>query len=76
MGKNLSKRVDDPDAERPGLDFLRALAGYPHRSVELSRHQVRSHIVEIHRDPLGRVIGSTERIEQSEFTDLYGQWLD
>lgn len=76
MGKHLSKQDKDPDAGRPGLDMLRALAGYPHRSVELSRHQVRSHIVEIHRDPLGRVLGSTERIEQSEFTDLYGQWLD
>ncbi len=76
MGKNLSKHKEDPDAGRPGLDILRALAGYPHRSVELSRHHVKSHIVEIHRDPLGRVLGSTERIEESEFTDLYGRWLD
>jgi len=76
VGKNLSKHGGDPDANRPGLDILRALAGYPHRSVQLSRHQIRSHIILIHRDPLGRVIGSTERIEQSEFTDLDGQWLD
>lgn len=76
MGKNVSKRTDDADDQRPGLDILRALAGYPHRSVQLSRHQLKSHIVEIHRDPFGRVLGSTERIEQSEFTDLFGQWLD
>lgn len=74
MGKNISRREED--ADRTGNDFLRALAGYPTRSVHLSKHTVNSRIVLIQRDASGRVIGSTERIEQSEFTDLVGDWLD
>lgn len=60
----------------PGLDLLRSLAGYPHRSVHLARRLVRSRIVMIQRDQFGRVIGTTERLEESEYTDLDGEWLD
>jgi hypothetical protein len=74
VGKNVRRR--DADADRPGNDFLRALAGYPTRSVHLSMHTVNSRIVLIQRDGSGRVIGSTERLEQSEFTDLIGDWLE
>ena len=76
MGKKLSRRQPDPDADRPGLDILRAVAGYPRRSVHMGRHQVRSHVIEIYRDPFGRVVGSTERHEESEYTDVLGDWLD
>ena len=76
MGKQVTKGDTDPDENRPGLDFLRSLAGYSARSVHLSKHLVTSRIVEVHRDPLGRVLGSTERFEESQFTDLDGHWLD
>ncbi len=76
MGKQVSKRTDDPDTSRPGTELLRSLAGYPVRSVHLGRHQVRSRIVINQRDQFGRVISSTERIEESEFTDLTGDLLD
>lgn len=65
-----------PEELRPGFELLKSLAGYPTRSVQMGKHVVNSRIVLIQRDGSGRVIGSTERIEQSEFTDLIGDWLD
>ncbi len=76
MGEQVTTSGSDSDDNRPGLEFLRSLAGYPVRSVRLSRHQLISRIVEVHRDALGRVLGSTERFEESQFTDLDGHWLD
>lgn len=76
MSTHLSKQQPDPDQQRPGTELLRALAGYPVRSVHLGKHAVTSRIVLIQRDAAGRVVGSTERIEQSEYTDLLGDWLD
>lgn len=76
MGKQVAGTGTDPDDNRPGLDLLRSLAGYPVRSVRLSARQVNSRIVEVHRDALGRVLGSTERLEETQLTDLDGHWLD
>jgi hypothetical protein len=76
MSKSVEKSGSVPDDKRPGYELLRSLAGYPTRSVQMGKHTVNSRIVLIQRDASGRVIGSTERIEQSEFTDLIGDWLD
>ena len=76
MSKKVVKNTEEPSAHSPGLELLHALAGYPTRSVHMGTHTVNSRIVLIQRDPWGRVIGSTERIEQSEFTDLIGDWLE
>jgi hypothetical protein len=65
-----------PEELRPGYDLLKSLAGYPTRSVQMGKHTVNSRIVLIQREASGRVIGSTERREQSEYTDLVGDWLD
>ncbi len=73
---NLKKYSDGPDANAPGLDLLRELAAYPHRAVQLSRRQIRSRVVLFDRDAAGNILRSTERIEESEFTDLDGQWFD
>lgn len=63
------------DELRPGLELLQYLANYPTRGVHLGRHTVNQRIVLIHRDANGRVIGSTERIEESTFTDQVGDWI-
>lgn len=73
--KNLAT-LPDPNSSTPGLDLLVSLAGYPHRAVHMSKHRIQSRIILIQRDGHGRVISSTERIEESEFTDLDGEWLD
>lgn len=59
-----------------GYELLQAIAGYPTRSVRLAKHVVNSRVLIVERDGSGRVIGSTERIEQSEITDAVGDWLE
>jgi len=76
VAKQLSSNDPTGDDNRAGIDLLRALAGYPTRSVHLSKHTVHRRIVLIQRDASGRVTGSTERIEMSEYTDLIGEYLD
>lgn len=74
-----SKRGEpDPFAAdlMPGVAMLRALAGYPRKAVHLGKHRVESRIVHIQRDQFGNVVGSTERLEFSEYTDLDGDFID
>lgn len=75
MASDLDRWAASSDG-KAGDDLLRDLAAYPMRAVHMSKHRVRSRIVEIHRDHLGRVLGSTERIEESEYEDLDGNWAD
>lgn len=58
-----------------GSDLLRALAGESARAIHVGRHDIRARIVDIHRDAAGRVIGSTEHIEEVQFLDATGDWL-
>jgi hypothetical protein len=55
-------------------DALRRLAGMPIRQAQQSRHASRSRVVQIHRDGLGNVIGSTELIEEHIIEDQSGSW--
>lgn len=73
MSKELSESSSE---ERPGQDLLRALAGYPSRAVHLARWTTDSRIILIQRDALGNVIGSTERIQQDQYTALDGDWIN
>jgi hypothetical protein len=75
MPTNTSDSPGPNDPGRAGYELLQALAGYPTRSVQLGKHVVNSRVLLIERDGSGRVIGSTERIEQSEITDAVGDWL-
>jgi len=76
VSSELSKSDQNASATSAGLDLLRSMAGYPHRSVQMNKHAIRSRILIIQRDGNGHVVSSTERIEESEFTDLTGEWLD
>jgi hypothetical protein len=76
MSKATEKSGSLPDEKRPGYDLLRSLAGYPTRSIQMGKHTVESRVVLVQLDGSGRVIGSTVRIEQSEYTDVVGDWLD
>jgi hypothetical protein len=55
-------------------DALRSLAGMPIRQAQQSRHASRSRVVQIHRDGLGNVIGSTELIEEHLIEDQSSSW--
>ena len=76
MGKEIIRPSNDPQRDVAGLDLLRELANYPHRSVVMHKHQSRHSSTIIQRDALGRVTGSVERIDESEIIDLDGQWVD
>lgn len=58
-----------------GTELLRALAGQPARAIHVGRHEIRSRVVVVHRDALGRVTGSTEQIEEVQFLDAEGDWI-
>jgi hypothetical protein len=58
-----------------GAELLRTLAGEPARAVHVGRHEIRVRIVDIHRDAASRVVGSTEHIEEVQFLDATGDWL-
>lgn len=73
--KQLKRATQAPEV-RAGDELLRALAGYATRSVHLGRDQIKHRIVQIHRDEFGRVVGSTERIEEIDHTSLDGDFLD
>lgn len=70
------KRADMEAARRVGDELLRAIAGYPTRSVQLGRDQIKRRVVLIQRDEFGRVTGSTEQIEEIEHTSVDGTFLD
>lgn len=74
--KKITRKSEAPREEKPGLDLLRELAGYPRRQVHMGKHQVKDHYVEVHRDALGRIIGHTEIRQETEFTDLDGDYYD
>jgi len=74
--KEVIKATQHEPAATAGLDLLRALADYPHRAVHINQQRTRSRVVQIQRDQFGNVIGSIERIEESEQSDLDGEWLD
>lgn len=76
MKKQIIRKSQDTAEDAAGLDLLRELASYPHRAVLMHRRQEQHRTVIIQRDALGRIIGSTERIEESDITDLDGQWTD
>jgi hypothetical protein len=67
--------VNDPAAPQAGRDLLRELAGEPARVVHVGRHDIHFRVVDIHRDASGRIIGSTEHIEDVQFLDATGDWL-
>lgn len=76
MGKDIIRQSNDPTRDEAGLEVLRSVANYPHRAVEMHKHQYRNRVVITQRDAFGNVIGSVERIEETETTDLTGQWTD
>jgi hypothetical protein len=71
----LSKNIDQSGPpEPPGMEMLRFIAGLPHQSFDIGRRQVRNRTVQIQRDANGNVIGSVERIEETDITDFFGNW--
>jgi hypothetical protein len=78
MGKTVRRSDGDSPSQglSPGEELLRELAGYPRRAVHLDKQRFESRIVYIQRNADGVVVGSEERLELSEFTELTGDWLD
>jgi hypothetical protein len=74
MTRNIVRSSKNPEDDKNGLDLMKELAGYPHHSVVASKKQVHSEVTVIQRDQFGQVVGSTQRIEHTEITDLDGQW--
>lgn len=76
MAKKIAQIIRDEIAggDQSTTDGLRSLAGMPVRNAQVTHQVLRSRIVEIHRDAFGNVIGSTERIEETEHTDTFGSW--
>jgi hypothetical protein len=66
---------DLSNSHTAGDEFLRMLAGEPAKALHIGRHEVRSRIVVVHRDALGRVTGSTEQFEEVQYLDATGDWL-
>jgi len=58
------------------LDYLRELAEIPVReiAVGMTHYQVRD--VVIHRDGLGRTLGSTEHIHEEKLYNIDGHWAE
>ena len=60
--------------DQSSIDALRTMAGLHVRSVQQSQQRVRSRVTHIQRDAAGRIVGSTERIEETEIVDSFGSW--
>lgn len=73
------KGIPKPDKEavaRAGDDLLRTIAGLPSRSVHVGRDQFRRRILVIQRNEFGRVVSSTEQIEEVEHAAMDADFFD
>jgi hypothetical protein len=71
LARQIAKNGGD---EAPELDMLRALAGCPLRSAHVGAHRVRQRSLQIQRDQFGNIVGTIERIEETEFLDYEANW--
>jgi len=76
VSKRISRIINEQIAsgDNSTVDALRAIAGYPLRSVEVMKHRENSRIVEVRRDQFGNIIGSVERLQEFEFEDFDARW--
>lgn len=74
MSKKVSRRDGRPQEEPPGFDVLRAIAGYPASQGHVGATGIRSSVTHIQRDHNGRVLGSTERIEETLIANVDLDW--
>lgn len=53
---------------------LREIAGWPYETHTLNGFKSRHHSLVIHRDPMGRVIGSVEHFDEDEYDQYSDTW--
>lgn len=59
-----------------GYDMIRFMAGLPVRQGALAGTRQRRVVTVIQRDALGRVIGSTEQIEEFAVDSFEAHWIN
>jgi len=67
-------KKDKPQLEDGFSLALREIAGWPLESHLRQGHRSRHHNVTIHRDSMGRVIGSVETFDEDEYDQYSDQW--